>query len=373
MRSKMIVKYDKYDKLIWSKVKDKIVSNLPEEVEEAIFYLFYKYNVEILEENEVIEKIRKSRKFEYIKSLTTLDEDLSLLATQHFCSNIDSKDVEEIMNEIETLISSTYGSGLGEKLFLNPKKKVELYEKLLKNKKLLKLMEFFSRFNRLAIKKSRRKIKAISGAKHSVKFGNKLNNLLTSELKNLADEYLYLDFLRRYAESKLLNYEILEDSKDIENLTICLDVSGSMRGAKEEWAKAIALALTNLACSEEKKVNIILFDDDVREIIEIKKITMNDIIYISSVFYGGGTNFEKPLKKALDYRGDIIFITDGEAEVSTKFLREFLEVKNKESIKVFSFCINTKPTLSLKNISDVVMTIYELNEKSAETLLDKVI
>ncbi|ADG13857.1 von Willebrand factor type A [Methanocaldococcus infernus ME] len=367
------IKHDKYDKIIWNRVRKEISSNLSDELTESIFYLFFKYNVEIIKSHEVIEKIMKSRKFSYIKSITTLDESLSLIATNHFCSNIKEKDVEEIMSEIESFLSLTYGFGGGEKIFLDPKKKIELYEKLLKNKNLIRFLDFFTKFNRLAIKKSRRKIKHIVGVKYDVKLGNRISNLLLSEVKNLADPYLLLDFLRRYSESKLLNYEILENSEKKE-LVICLDVSGSMRGKKEEWAKALALAITNLSINEGKKVHIIFFDDGVREVKEFnKKLSMNDILYIASVFYGGGTNFEKPLKKAMEYNGDIIFITDGEAEISKNFTNKFIEEKKKRGIKLYSFFINTKSTYSLKKLSDLSLTIYEINERSAEKILDKII
>ncbi|WP_245527789.1 hypothetical protein [Methanocaldococcus fervens] len=152
---------------------------------------------------------------------------------------------------------------------------------------------------------------------------------------------------------------------------VCLDLSGSMRGNKEIWAKAIALCLMEISLKRNKRYIAVLFDDGVRDIkIYEKKMSFEEVLDFASVFYGGGTNFEKPLREALKFNGDIVFITDGECEISLEFLEKINEEKIKKKIKIYSICINTKPTVSLKKISDKVMTIYELTSKTAESVFD---
>lgn len=96
--------------------------------------------------------------------------------------------------------------------------------------------------------------------------GNNLINLLSSEYKNFAEEILFVDLLRRYNENKLLNYKILENNENCGDFVVCLDLSGSMRGNKEIWAKAIALCLMDISLKRNKRYISILFDDGVRDI-----------------------------------------------------------------------------------------------------------
>ncbi|WP_232210823.1 hypothetical protein [Methanothermococcus okinawensis] len=81
----------------------------------------------------------------------------------------------------------------------------------------------------------------------------------------------------------MLNYEVLnhEDKKDF---IVCLDLSGSMRGTKEIWAKAIALSLLEIQLRDKKRFICILFDDNIREIgifdkKHVQKILSNLLLY----------------------------------------------------------------------------------------------
>ncbi|WP_232210822.1 hypothetical protein [Methanothermococcus okinawensis] len=54
--------------------------------------------------------------------------------------------------------------------------------------------------------------------------------------------------------------------------------------------------------------------------------------------------------------------------------RRFIEyVEEVKQGKIFTFCINTKPTLSLKKISDKIITIHQLTSRGAEELFDTLI
>ncbi|EHP84813.1 vWA domain-containing protein [Methanotorris formicicus] len=384
-----MIRYDKYDKMIWNENKDKLTFYLDEKEMELIFYLFFKYQIEIIKENPLINAIIKNRHYKTIKVITSLDETCSLMATQYFSEKLSEKkkkkDVEEGLGEIlketatyieniSSSINTLCGRGKGEKRYTNPKKKLELAEKLLKNKKLNELVNKLGEFRRMALKKYKTKIKHFSGDRHRVKYGNDLSKLLLNEIKNLSDDILYIDFLKRFSEHRILNYEILNNEKSKGDFVVCLDLSGSMGGAKEVWGKAIALSLLEISLREKRKFVCVLFDDGVREIkIFDKRPNSKDIIEFASIFFGGGTDFEKPLKKALEFNGNIVFITDGECEMSKAFIEYILEEKHKRGIKIFSFCINTKPTVSLKKVSDEAITIYQLTSKSAEQVFDTVL
>ena len=384
-----MIRYDKYDKMIWNENKHKLTFYLSEEEMEIIFYLFFKYQVEIIKENPLINAIIKNRHYKTIKIITALDETYSLIATQYFAKKLSEKkkkkDVEEDIGEIlketatyieniSSSINTLCGKGKGEKKYTNPRKKMELAEKLLKNKKLNEFINKHGEFRRMALKKYKTKIKHFNGERYKIKYGNDLSKLLLSEVKNLSDDMLYIDFLRRFSEHKIMNYEILNNERTRGDFVVCLDLSGSMSGVKEIWAKAIALSLLEISLREKRKFVCILFDDGVREVkIFEKRPNPEDIIEFASIFFGGGTDFEKPLKKALEFNGDIVFITDGECEISKPFIEYIIEQKHKKGIKIFSFCINTKPTVSLKKISNEAITIHQLTSKSADQVFDTIL
>lgn len=97
-----------------------------------------------------------------------------------------------------------------------------------------------------------------------------LSGLLPTEIAQLDDPDLELVFYKNFVEKKLLSYqlwgierEIVEEidifEKDIKDrgpLVLCVDTSGSMRGLKEIFSKAIAMVIVNIL--EELKVNVIL-------------------------------------------------------------------------------------------------------------------
>ncbi|WP_245527788.1 hypothetical protein [Methanocaldococcus fervens] len=130
-----MIRYDKYDKMVWERCRDKITFYLSEKETEMIFYLFFKYEIEILEENDLIKKIIKDRRFKNVKSITTLDENYSLIATEFFSEKFKEfkkkskeKDINELLDELESYMEnitssfSCFGSGKGYKSYTDPRK-----------------------------------------------------------------------------------------------------------------------------------------------------------------------------------------------------------------------------------------------------------
>jgi uncharacterized protein with von Willebrand factor type A (vWA) domain len=107
-----------------------------------------------------------------------------------------------------------------------------------------------------------------------------------------------------------------------------------------------------------------------------KKIKLDQMLSELERSTGGGTNFEKPLQKAVEIiksnktykKADIVFITDGECPVTTEFLEEFLKLKAKRKVSVLSVLIGNY-TSSIEKFSDVVYrTSAERTEEGVEVL-----
>ena len=92
-------------------------------------------------------------------------------------------------------------------------------------------------------------------------------------------------------------------------------------------------------------------------------------------FPGGGTDFETPLDAALEClkksrykKGDIVFITDGECQVSAEWSERFLKEKDRLSFSLFSILIDVGHSSmgTLKEFSDRITTITQLTSEGTE-------
>src|SRR5262249_2348747 len=95
---------------------------------------------------------------------------------------------------------------------------------------------------------------------HAVRMGSDLERMLPSEVLGLPRHRraLHLDFLRRFAEGELLEYELIAASSR-GPMVVCVDGSSSMSGSKEIWAKAVALTLMEIARREKRRCLAIVF------------------------------------------------------------------------------------------------------------------
>jgi len=200
--------------------------------------------------------------------------------------------------------------------------------------------------------KRAKKISRESTETAEIELGNDLSRVLPQELAGLGgDPVRRRDFFRRYMEGKLLQYRL--DCKHPEGhgpIVICIDESGSMSGSRNMWAKAVALAMLMLAAKEKRAFALIHFGSKselkVDYYQEPRNTKPSDILRALAFFFGGGTDFERPLQEAekilahSPYRkGDVIFITDGECYVGPSFLRRFAEAKQEKQFSVFALLL----------------------------------
>ena len=90
---------------------------------------------------------------------------------------------------------------------------------------------------------------------------------------------------------------------------------------------------------------------------------------------GGGTDFEKPLRKAVEMiqkeglkKADICFITDGECAVSTSFLQELAIVKKSLEISIMTvLCdVGSSADATVRKFSDRVEKVSSFTADEAE-------
>lgn len=293
------------------------------------------------------------------------------------------KQASEAVNGAEDELMQ-WGNSMGVPQERPTGKKLDLAGKLFKNEKLRKLSLMVGSLKEEMLT-SRRKVWSRRGNEvHDIAVGNELGRIIPTELVSLRHKVLRRDFLKRFIEERLLQY-YLKEERGRGPFIVCVDGSSSMDGDKEIWAKGVCLSLLDIAKRQRRKFNVIVFSgrgtplkifgSDVREGWGLKE---NDIIELADYFPGGGTDFEYPLDKALGFlreskfkRGDIVFITDGECDVSREWLKTFLDEKDKLNFQVFSVLIDLtgreRPE-SLKKFSNKVTTISKLTSKDAKDI-----
>ncbi|AUN19091.1 VWA domain-containing protein [Clostridium botulinum] len=365
------------------RIKD--LSQEKQELEENIENL--KNNTSDLSEEDMKNKIEQiDEELENLeKQADNLEEELSdkLEKSEEDIENL-SKEMAEAFNEAEKEVreATSYVKdwGLGDKPNKSSKisfsDKVEALERIRKSKKLKELSDIIGRFKESALKDQKNKHKDGAVAIKSVRIGNDIIHTLPSEKMLLINETTKKEFYRKFNQKQLLQYELESDKLKAKGpMVICIDMSSSMKGIKEKWSKAVAIALLEIAQQQKRNFAAILFNEDATEpiIIEKDKKEPEKILDIAERFDGGGTLFETPLQKALEVieqskfkKADIVFITDGHSYTHPDFINKFNKLKDEKEFKVLSVLIYAGGKIgnieSLQLFSDDIMTIGELAE-----------
>lgn len=260
--------------------------------------------------------------------------------------------------------------------------KAALAKKIRSNYKLQRLAKIAGRMRRLAAQKQKTKVRPHRSEISDIECGNDFARLLPSEMVKLNDPLLQIDFMRAYQERSLLQYKLIGREKQGRGpVVICIDNSGSMEGNPEIWAKGIALALIQIAAQQKRSARVIHFDSYVRQVDDWPqgKIDPEKLMTSMLPFYRGGTEFEQPLRRALEAikedeykKADIIFITDGECAVSDDFIEEFRRRKAEKEFTCYGvhigyqnyglerFCDKIVKVSDFANDVEVTDTVFDI-------------
>jgi uncharacterized protein with von Willebrand factor type A (vWA) domain len=278
-----------------------------------------------------------------------------------------------------------WGQSLGSGYRSPPGQKIELGKRLAGNEKLKKLSRMIGRmkFHALALRK--KIFERSSEEILEVERGDALHHLLPPELLTLSHPLLRKDFQRRFLDQELLQYSLRGvEEKGKGPMVVCLDGSSSMAGDKEIWSKAVALTLLEIARRQRRLFRSICFssDDAPLQVLDMNpraryEMEMEKVMDLAEYFPGGGTDFQKPLDAALEclkksqYRkGDIVFITDGECQVTPEWAENFRREKKRLGFSLYSILIDVGPSSlgTLKEFSDRIATIKQLTGEGAKDI-----
>ena len=281
----------------------------------------------------------------------SLDEAQQSLDTKEAANNVatDLMDETQVRNAVRAAVADAkseindvenvmYGAGCGHGSH-TPKRGSISAQKLMQmvkdNPNLKEILKQAGRLRRLAQQKQKAKPRQGTNEITGVLSGNDISRMLPSEAMMLMDPDMELIFARKYQERALLEYELKEKPEEHQGpIVMLLDCSGSMRGARETWAAAVALAFLGVAQDQHRDFALVHFSDTVRKITVFDTKSPTDIEdmlnTIVSCGASGGTNFTEALiegMKVIQHTGsfkkaDIIMISDGECPVSDEFLKD---------------------------------------------------
>lgn len=230
-----------------------------------------------------------------------------------------------------------------------------------------KIKELTRKMGRAYISEERKKKARVPEADRSEVHGthrsDDLMRMLPSELLNLEDESLEYLFYARLLEKQLQTYELKGTTPIPGEMTdaqrqrtgpvvACLDTSGSMQGKPLIQAKALLLAVANLLGRERRSLHVILFGSN-GETREFEMENADQIAGLLGFFrkgFGGGTDFETPLKRAFDIiskqpgyqKADVLMISDGDCQLSESFISTVQMRKQVLDCMVYSVLCNGK-------------------------------
>ena len=324
------------------------------------------------------EKELKELADEQERAMENLDMKLKTLAqsaTKEAMERVDEVD-RNLAQWGSAVGSGAGGKGLGEKL--------DLAEKLNKSRNLKRLAMLVGALKEEMLNARRKSWSRRGDEVYEIGFGNDLAYLIPSELVALSSPLLRKDFFKKYVEHGLLQYRLKEE-KGRGPVIVCLDGSSSMHGDKEIWSKALTLSFGELAKRQRRRFSVVVFSSKGAPLRVFSSsaaggvgIDESQVLELADYFPGGGTDFESPLDKSLELLGerkfaaaDVLFITDGECDVSEQWLEAFMGKKAEQGLNVYSVLIDLtgrESARSLTKFSDKVTTISNLKSNDARDI-----
>lgn len=224
-----------------------------------------------------------------------------------------------------------------------------------------------------------------AGEVRGVKRSGDLARMLASEAAMIRHPLMHRLWRARFAEAQLLSYEseaVLtqwrlqrDDTRQVAAtrhseplgagpMIICLDTSGSMRGAPENVAKACVLQALRTAHAAQRACTLLAFGG-AGELLErdlaLTTPGLQVLLDVMGQSFDGGTDVQTPLERATELvrtqafaLADILIVSDGEFGVTPATLATLRECKTSLGLRVHSILIGDRETIGLLEVSDQI-------------------
>ncbi len=216
-----------------------------------------------------------------------------------------------------------------------------------------------------------------------VKRSGQLSRMLASEAAMVGHPLFQRLWRARFAEQQLLTYEdtaVITQTQLRPDATcklptstkraprghgpmlVCLDTSGSMRGAPENVAKACVLQALRAAHAADRPCRLLAFGSAgelLEQELSVSPQGLENLLTLMDQSFDGGTDVQTPLERAVHQvqqvqfaLADILIVSDGEFGVTPDTLQMLRRSKKQLGLRVHGILIGDRETIGLLEVCD---------------------
>ncbi|KAF8063042.1 viaA [Scenedesmus sp. PABB004] len=159
--------------------------------------------------------------------------------------------------------------------------------------------------------------------------------------------------------SRLTGRQEIRPAAEMGPIILCLDTSGSMRGAREVVAKALALECMRGAHRQQRPCYLYAFSgpDQVQELeLSVDLGSLDKLLEFLSCSFMGGTDVDRPLQLSLErlqkaewQQADILMVTDGEVAPPSEALLEAIAAAHEDlGLEVHGLLVSSQVSESMR-------------------------
>lgn len=255
-------------------------------------------------------------------------------------------------------------------------------------KRFTDLVNLIGRIQATAQRKQAEKMHHEGGEIVDLTQGDDIGLLIDDEIALLRNPIFGRLQQSRLMDAGLDQFEVeTREPKAKGDIVILLDESGSMNGQNDAEAKAVTLAIAHIAIKQKRNLIVHFFQYDVTHTVRLNgadstangiELAMRGLGEIASRGTGGGTNFDRPLQRAIETakdlrEPDIIAITDGHASVTDETLSKIEQCKKLNGLNIFAMLIGrTGSAPEVEKFADRVWCADSLLNKAAPELFEMI-
>ncbi len=152
-------------------------------------------------------------------------------------------------------------------------------------------------------------------------------------------------------------------------LIVCLDTSGSMRGAPENVAKACVLQALRSAHVGRRACRLLAYggpDELLERDLAMDTDGLSHLLDLMGQSFDGGTDVQTPLERAAALvqttawqEADVLIVSDGEFGVTHQTLAQLRDAKQSLALRVHGILIGDRETVGLAEVCDQLHWVRE--------------
>jgi uncharacterized protein with von Willebrand factor type A (vWA) domain len=146
-------------------------------------------------------------------------------------------------------------------------------------------------------------------------------------------------------------------------IVLCLDTSGSMRGAPEAVAKAVAIAAVQAAHAGRRGCRLLAFGGP-GEVVErdlVGEGGIDALLALMGQGFDGGTDLQTPIERAVDlvatagwHGADLLVVSDGEFGCVRATLDKLDAARARQGLHVQGVLVGDRETLGMLEVCDAI-------------------